>query len=157
MDKTDALYLCNNVLHSLFSDCTASANGLKNSSANGNYAHKNSIKTEFSHSKMPKNTWMARQGYSYEGNPGEIAESKITRRKALVRESTECTFYGKVVVDFFTCDWHLSGVTLRISFWRSIDDFSLKSDDAGKTYKIKITEANLYVQKMSLKMTLCQQ
>ena len=27
--KTDAPYFCNNVLHSLFSDCTVSANGLK--------------------------------------------------------------------------------------------------------------------------------
>ena len=32
--KTDAPYFCNNVLHSLFSDCTVSANGLKISNAN---------------------------------------------------------------------------------------------------------------------------
>ena len=43
--KTDAPYFCNNVLHSLFSDCTVSANGLKISNANGNYAHKSFIKT----------------------------------------------------------------------------------------------------------------
>ena len=34
--KTDAPYFCNTVLHSLFSDCTVSANGLKISNANGN-------------------------------------------------------------------------------------------------------------------------
>ena len=33
---SDAPYFCNNVLHSLFSDCTVSANGLKISNANGN-------------------------------------------------------------------------------------------------------------------------
>ena len=38
--KTDAPYFCNNVFHSLFSDCTVSANGLKISNANENYAHK---------------------------------------------------------------------------------------------------------------------
>ena len=52
--KTDAPYFCNNVLHSLFSDCTVSANGLKTSNANGNYAHKSFIETEFSRTKMLK-------------------------------------------------------------------------------------------------------
>ena len=85
--KTDAPYYCNNVLHSLFSDCTLSANGLKISNANGNYAHKSFIETEC-------------QGYSYEDNPGAIATAEVNRRKALVRQSAECTFYGKVAVDF---------------------------------------------------------
>ena len=135
----------------IFSDCTVSANGLKISSANGNYAHKSFIETEFSHNKDAKSTWLACQGYSYEANPGGIAASEINRRKTLVRASAECTFYGKVAVDFFTCDRHLlSGVTLRISFRRSIDGFSLISDDAAKSYKIKSTEANLYVRKMTL-------
>ena len=53
--KTDAPYFCNNVLHSLFSDCTVSANGLKISNANKNYAHKSVIETEFSHNKDAKN------------------------------------------------------------------------------------------------------
>ena len=149
--KTDAPYFCNNVLHSLFSDCTVSANGLKISNANGNYAHKSFIETEFSHNKDAKATWLACQGYSYEDNPGAIATAEVNRRKALVRQSAECTFYGKVAVDFFTCDRHLlSGVTLRISFRRSIDDFLIISDDAGKSYKVKIIEANLYVRKMTL-------
>ena len=129
--KTDAPYFCNNVFHSLFSDCTVSANGLKISNANGNYAHKSFIETEFSHNKDAKNTWLACQ--------------------ALVRQSAEFTFYGKVAVDFFTCDRHLlSGVTLRIAFRRSIDDFFIMSDDAAKHYKVTIFEANLYVRKMIL-------
>ena len=68
-----------------------------------------------------------------------------------MRQSAECTFYGKVAVDFFTFDKHLlSGVTLRIAFRRSIDDFVIMSDDAAKHYKVKIVEANLYVRKMTL-------
>ena len=46
---TDAAYFVNNVLHSLFADCTVSANAIKISSANGHYAHKSFIETEFSH------------------------------------------------------------------------------------------------------------
>ena len=41
-------------------------------------------------------------------------------------------------------------MTLRISFRRSIDDFVTISDDAAKSYKVKIIEANLYVRKMTL-------
>ena len=67
--KTDAPYFFNNVLHSLFSDCTVSANGPKISNANGNYAHKSFIETEFSHNKDAKATWLACQGYLYEDNP----------------------------------------------------------------------------------------
>ena len=94
---------------------------------------------------------LACQGFSYEDNPGAIATAEVNRRKVLVRQSAERIFYGKVAVDFFTCDrLLLSGVTLRISFRRSIDDFAIISDNAGKSYKVKIIEANLYVRKMTL-------
>ena len=149
--KTDAPFFRNNVLHSLFSDCTVSANELKFSNANGNYAHKSFIETEFSHNKDAKITWLACQGYSYEENPGALSTGEVNRRKAFVRQSAECTFYDKVEADFFSCDRHLlSGVTLRIAFRRSIDDFVIMSDDAAKQYKLKIVEANLYVRKMTL-------
>ena len=94
---------------------------------------------------------MACQGYSYEENPGAIPAAKVNRRKALVRQYAECTFYGKVAVDFFICDQHLlSGVTLQISFQRSIDDFVTIYADATKSYTVKIIEAKLYVRKMTL-------
>ena len=149
--KTDAPYFCNNVLHLLFSDCTVSSNGLKTSKANENYAYKSFIETEFSHNQDAKNTWLACQGYSYEENHGTLSTTEVNRRKALVRQTNECTFYGKVAVDVFACDSHLmSGVTLRIAFRRSIDDFVIMSDDAAKHYKVKIVDANLYLRKMTL-------
>ena len=39
---------------------------------------------------------------------------------------------------------------MQISFRRSIDDFVVMSDDAGKSYKVEIKEANLYLRKMTL-------
>ena len=83
---------------------------------------------------------MACQGYSYEEDPSAIKAAENARRKKSVRESAECIFYGKVAVDFFTCDKYLlSAVTLRIAFRRSIDDFVIVSDDAAaKHYKVKI-------------------
>ena len=124
--KTDAPCFCNNVLHSPFSDCTVSANGLKISNANGNYAQKSFVETEFSHNKDAKNTWLAYQGYSYEKNPGALSTAETNRRKTLARGSGECTFYGKVAVNFFTSDKNLlNGVTLRIAFRRAIDEPSM--------------------------------
>ena len=131
--RTDAPYFCNNVLHSFFSDCTVSANGTKISNANGIYAHKCFIETEFSHNKDAKNTWLACQGYSYEEYPSAIKADEIAQRRNSVRESAQCTFYGKVAVDFFTCEKHLlSGVTLRIAFRISIDGFVIILYDAPK-------------------------
>ena len=150
--KTDAPYFCNNVLHSLFSDCTVSANGLKNFKCKWKIMlTKVSLKLNFLTTRMQKLLgWLAKV-IRTRIILGAIATAEVNRRKALVRQSAECTFYGKVAVDFFTCDRHLlSGVTLRISFRRSIDDFLIISDDAGKSYKVKIIEANLYVRKMTL-------
>ena len=74
--KTDAPYFCNNVLHSLFSDCTVSANGLKISNANGNYAHKSFIETEFSHNKDAK-----RPGWHVSVTPTKKIQERCQLRK----------------------------------------------------------------------------
>ena len=55
-------------------------------------------------------------------------------------------FIGKPACDILTCDKHLlSGVTLRISFRRSTNDFAVISE-SNKHYKVRIVEANLYVR-----------
>ena len=149
--KTNSPYLANNTLHSLFSDCTISANGLKISNANGHYAHKSFIETEFSHNKDAKNTWLVCQGYQFEANPAALGTTVATARKEPFLDSNIVQYYGRVAVDFFTTDRHLlNGVTLRIAFRRSPDDFVVYSDDAGKHYKVAIVEANLYVRKMTV-------
>ena len=70
--NTDAPYFSNNALHSLISECTVSANGVKISNTNGNYAHKAFIETEFSSGKTAKNTRLVCQGYYYEVEPAKI-------------------------------------------------------------------------------------
>ena len=56
--NSDLAYLADNALHSMFADCTVSANGIKISSANGLYAQKAFIETEFSHGNDAKSTWL---------------------------------------------------------------------------------------------------
>ena len=127
-NASDLLYFADNILHSLFAYCTVSANDIKISTANGHYAHKSFIETEFSHGTRKENL------------------AKIT-----VRQSAHKTLYGKLAVDFFSCEKHLvSGVTLRMSMRRSQDDFAVISEDAAKPYKVKIDEANLFIRKMTV-------
>ena len=51
---SDSPFLVNNSLYSLFSDCTLSANGLKISNANSNFAHKSFIGKNFLTAKKPR-------------------------------------------------------------------------------------------------------
>ena len=68
-----------------------------------------------------------------------------------MRQSARITLYGKLAVDFFSCEKYLvSGVTLRIAMRRSQDDFAVISEDAAKHYKVKIDEANLFIRKMTV-------
>ena len=99
--KTDDPDFCINFLHSLFSDCSVSANGLKISNATGNHAHKSFIKFEIFYYKEARADCLVCQGYFYKENPGAIAAAEVKRRKALVRQSAEYTFYGKIAKDFF--------------------------------------------------------
>ena len=58
---------------------------------------------------------------------------------------------GPLELAFLPCDKHLlSGVTLRLSYRRSHEDFLDISEDAAKHYKLQILEANLYVRKMTV-------
>ena len=149
--NSDLAYLANNALHSMFADCTVSANGIKISSANGLYAQKAFIETEFSHGNDAKSTWLTCQGYEYEPNPSGITNAKKTSRQAIVRQSVQFTLYGRLAVDVFSYETHLvSGVTLRISFRRSQNDFVIIGEADTKHYALTIDSANLFVRKMTV-------
>ena len=55
-----------------FSPTTFFANGIKISTANGHYAHKSFIETEFSHETDANKTWLKCQGYEYEEKSSTI-------------------------------------------------------------------------------------
>ena len=56
--QRDTPIFVKNTLHSLFSECTVTANGIKISNANGVYSHKDFIETEYSNVKEAKDTWL---------------------------------------------------------------------------------------------------
>ena len=153
--KTDGTYFSNNELHSLFSECTVSANGVEISDTNVNYAQNAFSETEFYSGKTAKNTWLVCQEYYYEDEPAKIDGTDgrpdyVAAREALVANSEENYFIGKPASDILTCDKNLlSGVSLRISFRRFTNDFVVISE-SNKHYTIKIIEADLYIRKMKI-------
>ena len=62
----------NNILHSLFSNCEVSLNGIVVWTANNLYGHKTIIETELSHPRECKDTWLWTQGYEYENTPTQL-------------------------------------------------------------------------------------
>ena len=149
--NTDSPIFVNNALHSLFSDCNIVANEVRISSANGYYAPKAFLETEFSTNKESKDTWLKSQGYNYEEDPCDFTTAAFTSREQETRTSNTITLIGKIAADFFTCDKHLlSGVTLRLTFLRTRPEFCVIYDDDAKDYKVEITQANLHVRKMTV-------
>ena len=141
-------HIFNNILRSLFADFTVSANCIKISTANGHYAHKSFIETEFSHGTDAEKTG---QGYEYEKNPDTIPAAISDIRKRTERQSARITLYRKLAVNFFSCEKNLvSGVTLGISMRRSQDDFFVISEDPAKHRKVKIENASLFIRKMTV-------
>ena len=111
----------------MFSECTVSANGVKISNTNENYAHKAFIETEFSSGKTAKNTWLVCQGYYYEDEPAKIdgtdgRADNVAARKALFANSQENYFIVKPASDIllvknnylvvFFCKFHLEGLQM---------------------------------------------
>ena len=141
-DATNTDWPCfsNNALHYLFSECTVSANGVKISNTNGNYAHKAFIETEFSSGKTAKSTWIACQGYYYVDEPAKIdgIDGRANEVAARKTNSQENYFIGKPANDILNCDKQLlSVVTLQISFRRSTND-SVVISESNKHYKVKL-------------------
>ena len=153
--NTDASYLSNNALQSLFSEYTVSANGVKISKTNETYALKTVIETEFWSGKVAKNTRLICQRYYFEDEPAEIERTDgraddVVARKALVAKSQENYFIGKPASGISTCDKHLlSGVNLRVSIRKSTNDFVVTSE-SNKLYKVKKVEASPCVRKMTI-------
>lgn len=149
--KTDNPVFVNNALHSMFSECDVTANGIKISSSNGLYAHKAFLETEISHTTAAKTTWLACQGYRYESNPGLVDHADIRNHSVATQNSQTVTFVGKLAVDLFSCpQLLLPNVNLVVRLIRARNDFVILSDKDGSHYTIHISEANLYVRKMAV-------
>jgi hypothetical protein len=153
------LYLTNNILHSLFSDCTVTLNGEHISSSNNLYAHKTFISTEWSHTEGCKDSLLACQGYEYCNDPDD--EESIAENKRDLSKANK--FYGKLAVDFFNCDKLLvPNSKIRIKLLKHNSNFVLHlpvtedtkldattgTDKTAKNYVHHILKASIFSRHM---------
>ena len=160
---TDKIMLANNSLHSLFDNCEVSLNGEQISTSNGLYAHKAFVTTEWSHPSSCKDSVLQCQGYSIEEDPanltGNFKEASAETDDLFVGGVTSGKYYlfGKLAVDFFTCDKLLVPKSLlRIRLQKSTStNFVLKwcgDDNANEAvgYAVKWEKASLYTKQMTV-------
>ena len=83
---SDSRFLVNNSLYSLFSDRALSANALKISNVNSNFAHNSFIGSEVSNSTGAEDSWLKCQGYRFENDPAAIDADGFTSQLFTNRE-----------------------------------------------------------------------
>ena len=158
LDADDTLYLVNNSLHSLFSNCDVSVNNTLVYTSNGHYPHKCMIQAEVSHTRSTKDSILECQGYSYEDDPSDLTSAVFTERKTKTDTSSEVHLFGKLGVDFFNCDKLLIPNTdIRITLIKSNPNFCListtpddKTSKLSNNYTVKYIRASLHVRQMNV-------
>ena len=112
-------------LSSLFFECTLSLNGEKISTTNANFAHKSFIDFEFSNFNDPKkHGWLVMVIPMKKINQLLMEMEELMERSAVIAASNELNQFGKISREFMSCDkLLLSGVTLRVSLRRSLNNF----------------------------------
>jgi hypothetical protein len=147
--KQDNVIFTNNTLHSLFSNVTVYANDVQVWSANGLYAQKAYIETEWSHSAACKKSFVSCQGYEYAPTPEDFAA--FTTRLEQTKKSAVVHFYGPLAIDLFSCEGlFVSGTRFRIRMDRADSALALLSNQTVKQYMTVITEAELTIRRVEL-------
>ena len=151
---TDNVYLVNNYMHSLFSNCEVYFNNEQVYTSNGLYAHKSFLSNEFSGTKGTKDSVFTCQGYEYETTPADITDSAFVSRKDTGLQN-EIVCYGRLQADVFTSDrLLLPNVNVRIKLLCSRPDFYLITD-TNDAYA-KIVEPHFSRDKLQLMKELLQ-
>ncbi len=150
----DKVVFVNNIMHSLFSNCEVSLNGVQVSTANNLYHHKAYIDTEMSHGTDSKATWLECQGFDYEETPDDPESIKGDQRVPR-EDGASVSLYGRFDIDLFNSEFYLlPGVNIRIKLVRAPKEFVLfTTEDDDTVYRVKIREAILYVHKVDVSET----
>lgn len=147
----DIVSTTNLFLQSLFSQVDVFMNNTRVSPASTNYSYRAYIPVILSYSTAVNQTWLTEQLFIKDtgnlddpnsspgkGNPGLIA------RADYIKKSKTLHLTGPLYADTWDCDkWIVPGVTIKISLWRSKDEFSLISPQTTKDFHVEITEAKI--------------
>lgn len=150
LDELDQHHIIpvNNLFHSLFSNCEVFFNNELVYSSNSLHAHKALISNEFNGRHDENKGLMSAQGYTYEPNPGHIADAVFIKRENMVKSEKEIIMYGRLAIDAFTTNTYLRpGVKVRVKFTRSRSNFYFITDQPQ--YKLKFNHASLFTRNVT--------
>lgn len=147
----------NNVLHSLFRQCTIYLNGRPIAQTDNNYNYRAYIENLLNYGKDAASTHLESVGWyldkdnmeaarNFEGNEGYLAREKLFSRSNVVE------LMGKIHADVFNQDKLLmNGVDLRVVLSLEKPEFYLLTKDSDNySPRIKILEATMYMNHVTV-------
>ncbi|XP_037911977.1 uncharacterized protein F54H12.2-like [Hermetia illucens] len=149
----------NNVLHSLFRQCTIQLNGRPIAQTDHNYQYRAYIENLLNYGKNTVETRLESVGWYLDENEMAIVESGkpsdsnqgYSRRSKLLAHSNVVEYMGKVHVLILNQDKLLiNGVNLRVIFSLEKPEFYLHCKDDVQPSLIKIIETTMYMNHVTV-------
>jgi hypothetical protein len=141
----------NNLLHSLFQQCTVHLNETQITPATSLYAYRSYIETVLGYGGDYKDTQARAALYVKDEDVSSTADSGFQARNEVTKDGLEFDLIGKPCVDICSQNrFIIPGVDMRISFHRATnDDFYMHSEatNPAMKYKCTILEARLLIKK----------
>ena len=153
---------CNLFLHSLFNEIDVKLNGTLITSSNNTYPYRAYIETLLSYGRDAKKSQLTSAMYYKdeggdtgfeEGDPHAVGATNkgMVKRNSFFKNGETVYMQGPIHLDLMFQDRYLpSDVGMQIRFARSKDAFSLMSDAANPSFRIKIHECKLLIRKVNI-------
>lgn len=166
IDNTSHVAPCNLFLHSLFSEIDVKLNGTLISSSNNTYPYRAYLETLLSYGYDAKRSQLTSAMYFKdlggnagfeEGDPHAAAATNtgMKMRNSFFETGGIVPMQGPVHLDMMFQDRYLpSDVGMQLRFVRSKDAFSLMSDAANPSFRVKIHECKLLIRKAYISPTV---
>lgn len=145
--------LVNNVLHSLFKQCTIYLNGIAISQSDNNYAYRAYLETILNYNELSSNTHLVTSGFAIDtpGNMNSLTDNKgYLARKKMFEGSCVVELVGKLHGDMLNQNKLLiNNVDLRIVLSLEKPEFYTLEADTG-TSIMEIIEATMFMNHVTL-------
>lgn len=154
MKKAEGGGVVNNLLHSLFKQCTIYLNGVAISQSDNNYAYRSYIETVLNYDERASSTHLVNSGFIIDthGQMNSLDDKNLgyVKRKEIFGASNQVELIGKVHADMLNqSKLLLNNVDLRVVFSLEKPEFYTLEADNG-TSVIEIIDATLYLNHVTL-------
>ena len=156
LTDTDYVAPSNFFAQALFSQVDVSLNGNLTTPSQNTYPWRCYLESLLSYGPDALDSQLGLSGFSLD-TPGELdsmdkdKNTGFGTRAAWIEESKECDMVCRVHADIFHQEKLLiNGVSMKLRFVRSKDSFVLLAADEHSGYRVKLTQASLYVRRCKI-------